>query len=167
MDDEGKLFKSIEEEFNNYSKENELDIELSISLMTKLNSTISYENFDSSIELLLKKGSKKYDLLFYDVVYTKKHSPYFLDLNQNLQKDHLSLYNNKIVDQICKYNDQLYGLPLYINLSVLYSNVKLLKNYGKDIPKTWDELLTTGKYIYDKEQKKGNTKLVGYNGFIP
>eukprot|EP00833_Pecoramyces_ruminatium_P003880 jgi/Orpsp1_1/1177912/evm.model.c7180000063303.1 len=117
--------------------------------MTKLNSTISMENYDSFIELLLKKGSKKYDLLFFDVIHTKKYSPYFLDLNQFLPKDIISLYNNKIVDEVCKYNGHLYGL------------------YGKDILKTWNELVISGKYIYYHEKEKGNTDLIGYNGFIP
>jgi len=43
--------------------------------------------------------------------------------------------------------------------------MKLLNKYSKRIPKTWDELLYTSKYILDKE-KEYNDKLKGYNGFF-
>ena len=42
--------------------------------------------------------------------------------------------------------------------------MKLLKEYDKKIPKTWDELLETGKYILNEELKKNNTDIIIYNG---
>jgi len=42
--------------------------------------------------------------------------------------------------------------------------MKLLNEYGKKIPKTWDELLNTGKYILEKELKKNNTDIIIYTG---
>jgi len=35
------------------------------------------------------------------------------------------------------------------------------------IPKTWDELIDIGKFIYIKEKEAGNEDLIGYNGLIP
>jgi len=42
--------------------------------------------------------------------------------------------------------------------------MELLEKYNKTIPKTWDDVLITGKYILEKEKEIGNTDLMGYNG---
>jgi len=48
--------------------------------------------------------------------------------------------------------------------SVLYANKALLKRYNKEVPKTWDELIETTKFILDKEK---DTNLIGYKGYFP
>ncbi len=35
------------------------------------------------------------------------------------------------------------------------------------MPKTWDELIETAKYILEEEKKLNNTALIGYNGLFP
>jgi len=42
----------------------------------------------------------------------------------------------------------------------------LLNKYEKEIPKTWDELINTGKFILENERKNGNEDLIGYNGLF-
>jgi len=51
-------------------------------------------------------------------------------------------------------------------MEALYSNKKLLDKYRKPVPKTWQELLDTGKEILEKEREEGNTNLIGYNGLF-
>jgi len=46
---------------------------------------------------------------------------------------------------------------------LLYSNTKLLKKYNKRIPKTWDELIETSKYIMEREN---DPELIAYNGLF-
>ena len=53
--------------------------------------------------------------------------------------------------------------PYNIAFSVLFSNMSLLDKYQKSIPKTWDELKNTTKYILEQEN---NPELIGYNGFL-
>jgi len=48
---------------------------------------------------------------------------------------------------------------------VLYSNRDLLNKYGKETPKTWDEFVNTGKYIYNEELNQDNEICV-YNGIV-
>jgi len=48
----------------------------------------------------------------------------------------------------------------------MYSNRHLLDKYEKPIPKTWDELLATAKYIIENEKKERNDTIVGYNGLF-
>jgi len=48
----------------------------------------------------------------------------------------------------------------------LFSNKYLLAQYNKPVPKTWSEMLDTGKYILSEERKKNNTELKGFNGLF-
>ncbi len=51
-----------------------------------------------------------------------------------------------------------------LSYEILYSNKELLDKYDKPIPKTWNELIETCKYILDKE--KDDTELICYNGLF-
>jgi len=43
----------------------------------------------------------------------------------------------------------------------------LLSKYEKEIPKTWDELIETSKYIFDVEKNNfNNTNLITFNGLF-
>jgi len=46
---------------------------------------------------------------------------------------------------------------------ILYSNKNLLTRYDKAIPKTWNELIDTCKYIMEKEK---DHELICYNGLF-
>ncbi len=54
---------------------------------------------------------------------------------------------------------------MYVQATALFSNIDLLSKYNKDIPKTWDELMSTSKYIYEEEKKNNNT-IIRYNGLL-
>jgi len=44
--------------------------------------------------------------------------------------------------------------------------MELFNKYHKEVPKTWDELIETGKYIYNEELKDGNNDLMIYSGSL-
>jgi len=50
-----------------------------------------------------------------------------------------------------------------LSYEVLYSNYELLNKYNKSVPKTWDELIDTCKYIMEREK---DSELICYNGFF-
>ncbi|ORX43288.1 hypothetical protein BCR36DRAFT_238936, partial [Piromyces finnis] len=56
--------------------------------------------------------------------------------------------------------------PIYQRYSVLYSNQLLLDKYKKQVPETWEELIKTGRYIYEKEKENNNTLQYIYNGLF-
>ncbi|ORX80432.1 periplasmic binding protein-like II [Anaeromyces robustus] len=116
---------------------------------------------------MLKKNKSAYDLFMLDIVYTRRFSKYVVDLNEYLPQSLIEKYSKGIASDISFYNGKLVGLPLYIDVSVLFSNKELLQRYNKTIPETWDELLETSTYILEKEKEKGNTDLVGYMGHFP
>jgi len=118
----------------------------------------------SELKLLLAKYSKKYDIFIYDSQYTNIIAPYLLDLSQQLSKEHINMYDTNLISETGIYKDELVGLPVNLLYEVLYSNNKLLKKYNKPIPKTWNELIDTCKYILDKE--KDDSELICYNGLL-
>eukprot|EP00833_Pecoramyces_ruminatium_P013756 jgi/Orpsp1_1/1187788/evm.model.d7180000060183.1 len=157
----------MENEFNKYAKNNNLDITLKLTALT-LSSTTSYiNNYNSMIETLLKKHSKKYDIFFYYGSYTTKYGPYFVDLEQYLSKEHIEKFDSNTLNKICIYNNKVVSLPVTLDIDALYSNKILLDKYNKTIPKTWEELINTSKYILSEERRLyNNTSLIAYNGLF-
>ncbi|ORX79447.1 periplasmic binding protein-like II [Anaeromyces robustus] len=165
-DTNNEIYKSIESEFNKYSSNNNLDITLKITILSNANSTFSIKSFGTTIDSFLKKKSIKFEIYFYDSLYISDYEPYLLDLNKYIPKENIEKFDKNIFDQICTYNNRLVGIPARIGYTVLYSNKALLDKYSKDIPKTWDELLSTSKYIYNEEKKFNNTNLIAFNGLF-
>jgi len=152
-------------EFNKYSVHNNLNITLKMNLLTKDNSTFGVTDYESSMEHILSKGSNKYDLFFFDNIYTNKFGPYLLNLDDYITKEHIDMYNNETL-QTCYYKDKLVALPYYFDVTALYYNEKLLNKYKREVPRTWNELINTGAHILNNERSLNNTNLVGYNGLL-
>ncbi|KAG4087968.1 periplasmic binding protein-like II [Neocallimastix lanati (nom. inval.)] len=160
-------YQELFDKFNKYSAENSLNIKLNVNLLSKDNSTVEVEDYESTIELLFSKKSDKYDLYYFDNIFSNKFGPYLLDLREYLSESHINLYDNEITSQTCYYNDKLVGLPTVIDCTSLIYNKDLLNKYKKSVPKTWEELIETAKYIINEEKKIGNDEIIGYNGVFP
>eukprot|EP00833_Pecoramyces_ruminatium_P007979 jgi/Orpsp1_1/1182011/evm.model.c7180000079518.2 len=158
-----QTYSSLIEQFNDYSKENYLDIFVDLTLFTATNIT-SNNDYVSMIESFLKKKSNKYDLFFYDNIFSEKVSHYFLDLNKYIPKEHIDMYDPRVISQSCQYGDKLTGLPVYLFNSNLCSNKYYLNKYNITVPKTWSELLNTSKYIINEEKKLNNSDVIGFVG---
>ncbi|ORY26108.1 periplasmic binding protein-like II [Neocallimastix californiae] len=154
------LYHTITDEFNNFSRENNLDIELDLVLFS--NKNVSSKNeYISIIESNLRKISNSFDLVAFDSVYSKLFSSNLLNIEGKLFNDtnHINMYFSNETYSLCTYSNQWFGLPLFLNYKVLYSNKNFLKNYNEEIPETWDELIIIAKKILEKE----NNNLIGYN----
>ncbi|KAL6631525.1 periplasmic binding protein-like II, partial [Neocallimastix sp. 'constans'] len=161
------LYKPFADEFNKYSKEKKLDIVFDLTILTPDNSTSYINDYGIMIDNLLQKKTKKYDIFFYYGTYTKRYGKYFINLEDWLPKEHIDMYDPQIISKSCLYNNKVVGLPITIDISVLYSNQMLLSKYEKEIPKTWDELIETSKYIFDVEKNNfNNTNLITFNGLF-
>ncbi|ORX66087.1 periplasmic binding protein-like II [Anaeromyces robustus] len=160
-------YQGLVDAFNEYSEINNLDIELQLKVLTPENSTSEVDDYGFTLDALISKKSKKYDIYIFYGAYSKKFGEHLADLNNYLSKNHINKFDNGILSGICtSLDNKLVGLPIAIDISVLYSNINLLNKYKKDIPKTWDEFLSTAKYILYQERKDNNTDLVAYNGLI-
>jgi len=164
----------IELQFAEYAEKNNLNITIQVELMKFVSPSDSYANFKSLVETSLKKSNninndknstnEVYDIYVYDNKYTNIYGPYLLDLKDNLPKEYIEMYDSKIVNDVCTYKDEVVGLPMFVSFEVLYSKRELLDKYNKPIPKTWDELIDTCKFIMDKE--KDDHELICYNGLF-
>jgi len=110
FNDEAQSYSYIINEFNNYSKENNLNIEIKLNLFTTSNTTYSLNDHRSMIESLLIKNSDRYDIYFYNNLNTSKFGPYLLDLNELLSKNETEIFNADILSKSCWYKDKLVGL---------------------------------------------------------
>ncbi|OUM57162.1 hypothetical protein PIROE2DRAFT_17922, partial [Piromyces sp. E2] len=96
--------------FNEYSKENNLNITLNFNLISNTNTTFSLDNLGNMIDDLLIKQTTKYDLFFYDNTLTSNYGPHLLNLNKWIPKEHIEMYNQQILSQIAYYGDNLVGI---------------------------------------------------------
>ncbi|KAL6608523.1 periplasmic binding protein-like II [Neocallimastix californiae] len=135
-------------------------------LFSKQNSTYELDEYDSTIDYLLKQRSKKFDIYCFDPIYTNKYTLHMVDLTDKISNEHMELYSHGDAKKLCYSNNMWVGLPLFQKYSILYSNKNLLKKYDRRVPKTWEELLDTGKYILEKERANNNTEIIAYNGFF-
>jgi len=160
------FFNSLSKAFNDYSDKNGLDIQLEIELLTPDNSTAMVGDQLYTMDTILKKKSQKHDLYIYNGPYTHRFGEHFVDLRNYISEDHINKFEKTILSTVM-YEDKLVGMPLSLDVSTLYSNQMLLDKYGKEVPRTWDELIDTARFILQKEKEENpNEDLVGYNGHI-
>jgi hypothetical protein len=114
-----KIIKSIVEDFNNYSQEKNLEIQL----IDNIYSTVTTpESYSETIEFLLKSKSSKYDLIIHDMIDSKKLANYLTNLNEYISSPLFEMYSNGIVNDTYIINKNMIALPLYIEYSMLFSN---------------------------------------------
>lgn len=73
----------------------------------------------------------------------------------------LECFFESIIDQVDKYNDTLYALPVYNDCGLLYYRKDLLHRYGRRVPETWYELVRTAVSIQEK-QRMHNPRFFGF-----
>ena len=112
--------------FNAYSKEHGLDITVKLELLTSNNSTTESDYYVSVIDMLLKKKSDKYNIYFYDNIYTPRFSNHFIDLKKYLEEEHINLYPEALKSEAFSYNDKLVGLVIYMTKYILYKYILII-----------------------------------------
>ncbi|ORX42463.1 periplasmic binding protein-like II [Piromyces finnis] len=147
----------LKEKFNKYSQENKLNINLNTYFYTHKNSTSEISNVSYILkDLVSEKEKSKNDLFIIDTIYSGEYSDHFEDLYNLLPPSTINLYKNGIATATSVCNGKLVSLPLYVDYGGLYYNEILLNKYNKTIPLTWDEMIQTFNYIYDREYNLGN-----------
>jgi len=107
------MYRILVDNFNQYSKENKLDIELSMELFSVMNTTYTTTSeYGSTIDSLLLRKSKKYDIYCYDPIYIKKYAPHLENLKLHIQKEHMELYSTGNAPKVSIVNDEWVGLVI-------------------------------------------------------
>ncbi|KAL6598887.1 periplasmic binding protein-like II [Neocallimastix sp. 'constans'] len=158
ISDEFDRLSCIKSKFNEYSKRNNLNITLNTMFYTFRNSTTEGTNISYFLDELSKKKEKnEYDMFLLDTVYTGTYAEHFENLKKRLPSDLIELYMEGIATKTCIFDNKLIAMPLYVDYGGLYYNKILLNKYNMTIPATWDELIDTYKFIYEKETALGET----------
>jgi len=158
FDNDFSYHRIITNAFNEYSRENGLGINLQLKVITPETSTIERESYGTTIDSFLLKKSETYDIYFYYSSYGQAYGNHFINLKDYLTNEYIEKFDEKILKEGCSSSDnKLIALPVLIDITALFSNQELLSKYNMDVPKTWDELMSTSKFIYEEEKKKNST----------
>ncbi len=110
--------------------------------------------------LWLAAGNADVDLYQTDVIWAPQLADQFVDLTEaakDLAPQHFpSIIESQTVD------GKLVALPIFTDAPALYYRKDLLDKYGKQPPKTWEELGVIAKEIQDAERAAGNPDLWGF-----
>lgn len=119
----------------------------------------STEQF-SQYRLWLAAGNTDVDVYQTDVIWAPQLADQFVDL-KDATKDVVGDFFSAIVASQT-VNGRLVAMPLYTDAPALFYRKDLLEKYGKQAPKTWDEMEATAKEIQEKERAAGQKDLWGY-----
>ena len=108
----------------------------------------------------LAAGNTDVDVYQTDVIWAPQLADQFIDLSSHASdvvNDHFpSIIESQTV------NGRLVALPAFTDAPALYYRTDLLSKYGKQPPKTWDEMAAIAKEIMDKERAAGNADMWGF-----
>jgi trehalose/maltose transport system substrate-binding protein len=111
-------------------------------------------------KLWLAAQNSDIDVYQTDVIWAPQLANQLLDLTdamKDVAKDHFpAIIESQTV------NGKLVALPFFTDAPALYYRKDLLDKYGKQPPKTWEELTATAKEIQDKERAAGSKDLWGF-----
>ncbi|MBB2682867.1 MULTISPECIES: ABC transporter substrate-binding protein [Rhizobium] len=119
----------------------------------------SSEQF-SQYRLWLAAGNKDIDVYQTDVIWAPQLADQFIDLKEATKDVDGQFFPSIIASQTV--NGRLVALPLFTDAPALFYRKDLLEKYGKQPPKTWDEMAATAKEVQDKERQAGQKDLWGY-----
>ncbi|MBA8830539.1 MULTISPECIES: ABC transporter substrate-binding protein [Rhizobium] len=119
----------------------------------------SSEQF-SQYRLWLAAGNKDIDVYQTDVIWAPQLAGQFVDLKEATKDVVGQFFPSIIASQTV--NGRLVALPLFTDAPALFYRRDLLEKYGKQPPKTWDEMAATAKEVQDKERQAGQKDLWGY-----
>ncbi|GGB06863.1 ABC transporter substrate-binding protein [Brucella endophytica] len=119
----------------------------------------SSEQF-SQYRLWLAAGNKDIDVYQTDIVWAPQLADQFVDLKDATADVANQFFPSIIASQTV--NGRLVALPMYTDAPALFYRKDLLDKYGKQPPKTWDEMAAMAKEIQDKERQSGRKDMWGY-----
>lgn len=79
-------------------------------LFSEKNTSSSYNDYLSAIEIDMKKKNFKYDIYAFDSLYTKQLSFNLLNLEEHLSKEHIDLYMSKETYNLGTIHNQWFAL---------------------------------------------------------
>jgi len=109
------LYYPLIKQFNKFSKQNKLNINVHLNLFSEANSTTLVSDYESLLEASFKMNKKfEYDIIFYDNVYTTRFGQHLANLKGLIPDELIDLYKPGIASRSCVYGkDKWVGLVIY------------------------------------------------------
>lgn len=104
-----------------------------------------------TIQTLLQTGDSSMDVFVGDVVWTSMFAGAGFVQEIELTEEERAEHTKGSMDAYT-ISGKTFGIPFYTNSGMLYWRQDLLDKYGKEVPKTWEELEETTKYIAEQEE---------------
>lgn len=101
------------EEFKTFSKKHNLNITFNLNLLTSENFTVGVKDYEFFLDNLIQRKSTKYDIYFFDNIFTFKYGPSFENLEKYISKEEMNLFNYNIIKNTCMYNGNWVALVIY------------------------------------------------------
>ncbi len=119
----------------------------------------SSEQF-SQYRLWLAAGNTDVDVYQTDIVWAPQLADQFVDLTA-AAKDVIGQHFPSVVASQT-VDGKLVAMPMYTDAPAMFYRKDLLDKYGKQPPKTWEEMAETAKEIQDKERAAGQKDMWGF-----
>lgn len=114
----------------------------------------------AQFKLWLSAKNADIDVYRLDVIWAPQIADHFVDLT-DATKDIIGDFSPMAL-QSQTVDGKLVALPMFLGGPALYYRADLLKKYGKEVPKSWEELTATAKEIMDAERAAGHEDMWGY-----
>ncbi|MDR3151736.1 MAG: ABC transporter substrate-binding protein [Holosporaceae bacterium] len=98
-------------------------------------------------------GSFDVDILQADIAWMSALSNYWEPLDEYCKDISFSDYFDVILENMKDDKGGIIALPVYVDCGVMYYRKDLLEKYGKEVPKTLEDLYETALYIQNEERK--------------
>lgn len=120
-----------------------------------------------SLIISLKAKQPNPDLFLMDVVWIDQFakSNWLEPLNKYIERDNYSTDNffGRVINSVDKFEGNIYALPVFMDIGLLYYRKDLLKKYGFSAPpQTWKQLVDEAVLIQKKERERNKN----FNGFV-
>lgn len=154
MGDTGTDMQFLQSQIDRYTKAYPDDKVSIVSMPSSVNDQFG------QYRLWLSAGNTDIDVYTTDVTWAPQLSEHFTDLTE-ATKDIVGDYFPAIIASQT-VEGKLVALPSFTDAPALFYRKDLLEKYGKQVPKTWEELGTTAKEIQDGERAAGNANMWGF-----
>ena len=107
--------------------------------------------------------TRSHEIDFYQkyVIWTGDLAEHFVDLYEYGAEEIAKLHFPEIIENNT-VDGRLVAIPWFTDAGLLYYRTDLLKEYGLEPPKTWDDLEAAALKIQEGERQKGNQDFWGY-----
>lgn len=119
----------------------------------------SSEQF-SQYRLWLAAGNTDVDVYQTDIVWAPQLADQFVDLTAAAKDVIAQHFPSVVASQTV--DGKLVAMPMYTDAPAMFYRKDLLDKYGKQPPKTWNEMAETAKEIQDKERAAGQKDMWGF-----